>query len=605
MSGWLSVHTQHFGGGPFTYFYGLDCQVAGTRTYAASIGCTDSTEPPIGNDKSIHFEEITPVRPLTFKAELLDPPDAAGNVLVSYEFHRTMRGPSITVPGGEAHFVSNGGPGSFIVNLSPGAHRLVAFWCFGGSNGEQSATATIEVPDAALPIRFELDDASPPDDRKILIARHRADKSYISSAQTADARVRIRAYMGVAGRRVYFRTVDPPDTASYVPVAERRANDNRGGRGQLTLPDALTDASGWATTELQITDRYAGDNYRVEGSSNPTFSCDGTCASTGVITAWKRVFLEKKRMFRAGAPIVGDAPAGSVTVTVDVPKGVKFRAGDEIRLLHAPLLDGSGPREFYSEPAIIAKGGIAKVSGCNRCRELTLVAPLKHDYSPDLSFDDVPLADGVGLPSEGYYELNEEYLHQTFAETFVEFLDVPQVLSEIPFVPRIYERLHFANKWFENSPLTTIAGTRPGDPNVKHVLAGSIPVDIAGTPNAGLLGEVSSTLHSAFAFPNSCWTFVGHIEELAGTNGLPDNPEKVVGENYVHELAHTFSVNYLHHAPSSIGHCDMKMATDPALACSMNYASNKADGRTGFHWVSSNDSEYMTIRYQQDPVPAP
>jgi hypothetical protein len=46
-------------------------------------------------------------------------------------------------------------------------------------------------------------------------------------------------------------------------------------------------------------------------------------------------------------------------------------------------------------------------------------------------------------------------------------------------------------------------------------------------------------------------------------------------------------------------------ALHPALPCTVSSATNKGDGVTGFHWLTADDSEYMTIRHQQEPIPAP
>ncbi|HEY0140525.1 MAG TPA: hypothetical protein VGF48_06495 [Thermoanaerobaculia bacterium] len=602
-----SYHTWSGGPGSKEHFYGLDCRRIGTTKYRATAGCVDSQDPPIGNDAALNFEVVTPERPITFKAELLDSPQPAGNVLVSYEFNRSMRGPNISVPGGQGRFVSNEGPGSFIVNLPPGQHRLVAFWCFGGSNGEQSMAISVEVPEAAIPIRFELDDASSQDDRKVLIARHRTDAAYISAAQTNDARITIRAHVGVPGRRVYFRVIDPPDSAWYVPSAARHANDNQAGPGRLTLPSAVSDAEGFATSELLITGRYAGDNYQIEGSLDAAFSCGSGCARTAVLTAWKRVYLEKKRMFRAGASIV-EARAGDSVVTVRVPRGVRFRPGDRLRFVHAPRLDGSGPRDFYSEDALIATHGVDRVRNCRDCLILTLTAPLSHTYTIDNSLADVPLSDGVGLLDEGFYERNESFVKTPFEDAFVQYLDVPQQLREVPYAEGLFHRLFLANKWFENSPHLA-GGARPGDPNVKHVLAGSVPWDYQGDPIDDLLGQVEIGAARLLPSPNACWTFVENIEDMVRGNTPLRNFDAatVNGENVVHELAHTWRVNYAYHRPDDLGHCTKNMVDPAAMMCTMNSANDAqlGDGIVNFHWDSDADSEYMNIRLQQEPIPAP
>jgi hypothetical protein len=81
-------------------------------------------------------------------------------------------------------------------------------------------------------------------------------------------------------------------------------------------------------------------------------------------------------------------------------------------------------------------------------------------------------------------------------------------------------------------------------------------------------------------------------------------PATVNAENVVHELAHTWGVNYLVHPPDNIGHCSHN-ATGGTLACTMNAASNRGDGNVGFHWATDADSEYITMRRKSEPLPAP
>jgi hypothetical protein len=88
-----------------------------------------------------------------------------------------------------------------------------------------------------------------------------------------------------AGVTIYFSIEDPPDSAPYVSGVP---NDNLGGLGTLSAPTAVTDAAGHASTILTITDRYSGDNYVVRAS----FTLAGpVIARSGIITAWKRLFL--------------------------------------------------------------------------------------------------------------------------------------------------------------------------------------------------------------------------------------------------------------------------------------------------------------------------
>lgn len=621
-----SYDYQPQGPGPFSSFISLDCRRIGTYEWRVSAGCADSPEGPGGSDTKV-FTVVVPERPLTFKAELLDPPQPAGNVLVSYEFNRAMRFPNISVPGGEGRFVSNDGPGSFIVNLPAGKHRFVAYWCFGGSNGEQSMAIEVEVL-PTLPIIFELDDASPPDQRTVLIARHRDDASYISSAQTHDGRLRVRANAGKPGRSIYFRVVDPPDSAAYIPVADRRPNDNKGSSGRLSETHAIANASGIVETELIITDRYAGDNYRVEASADPSFGCGAGCARTGVITAWKRVYVEKDEMFREGSTLAADAPAGARTIRVHDRR--QFRRSDTVRLIHAPFREGTGPLapdgsvdlRFWSETATIDRIERDPADGGRGI--LTLAAPLEHSYYIDQSSfvgDGMPyLNDGVGVitdnAAQSLFTMDTGLVAPAFGDAFTDYVVLSAATDEngIPHVPYVEslstpQMSHFAHKWFENADHVKPMPVPPASANHQHLVSGRTRTNV--NPGELSLGETTNGGGGNYSviWVANIETGVRQHHPRTGITGL--DARRVNAETVVHELVHQYDANPPEDATG--GHCDQNVYPGHPHAtqlCLMNSPANdrqKGDGIVALHHaVDSNGevtSEYVTIRAIADPLP--
>jgi len=155
------------------------------------------------------------------------------------------------------------------------------------------------------------------------------DSSYYTAAQTKDREIEITARIyppPTATATVRFRVVDPGDTAPYVTPTPG-PGDNRDattGTGRLephpshtpiaspspsprTTLAVNTDGSGTAKVILHITGRYAGDNYRVKASLTATPSPDATPLAeeeaTTLLTAWKRVYVEVDKMFRAGSDL--------------------------------------------------------------------------------------------------------------------------------------------------------------------------------------------------------------------------------------------------------------------------------------------------------------
>lgn len=363
-----------------------------------------------------------------------------------------------------------------------------------------------------------------------------------------------------------------------------------------------------------MTDRYAGDNYRIEASldsaivTDPFYECATGCFRSGIITAWKRVYLERARTFRAGAFVVQRADAGQNEVHVSDRSN--FRANQSVRLIHAPPLFG-GVGAFYYEDVMV--DDVQRVRGNNDQRILVLQAPLRYTYNVDPSFPGLQhLADAVGIPSDGYFERNEFLLTRPFADAFVEYVDAPTAIpADLPYVPFISNPayLQLANKWFQNSP--ALGTSRPGNPNVKHVLGGSGLPEGRRNPRGvdpfslGVTGSVATG--GGDLFPNFSWTWVGGIERGVRVQSVIRNFDDwtVNGENVVHELAHAWDVNRTT-SVDGFGHCDKSMALSLTI-CSLNPANETqlGDATVGFHWVSRSNSEYVDIRSQFEPVPIP
>ena len=132
-------------------------------------------------------------------------------------------------------------------------------------------------------------------------------------AQTADRKMKITAYVWDGdgnpkpGVTVTFEVEDPdPDDPSVYET-----NPNKGDNDEpIDKPGSLSANSdvtvlcvingrtvAAAEVELTITNRYSGDNYRVKAT------CDGGSDITCLMTAWKRIYLERDQMYKKGATV--------------------------------------------------------------------------------------------------------------------------------------------------------------------------------------------------------------------------------------------------------------------------------------------------------------
>lgn len=214
---------------------------------------------------------------------------------------------------------------------------------------------------------------------------------------------------------VWLRVVDPADPSAYLPQHLPNDNEDPLPKGVL-MPRGCADSScraapgqplqvrsspgGVVEVELEATDRYAGDNYYLEASFDPTFSCAtagangaNLCSRSGQVTAWKRVFIEKRRMLRNGLFLATDANAGDTFI---VTRGNhwfgnrgnhdELSKNETIVIVHAPQLDRSDlSAGWYSETHTILSvqdlgNDEFRVNLGTKQGKTIIPEPLQHDY---------------------------------------------------------------------------------------------------------------------------------------------------------------------------------------------------------------------------------
>ncbi len=532
-------------------------------------------------------------------------------------------------PGGSGRIVTVPGPTAFIFLWSSGDGRITV------------DQISFELGDPPALFSFAATTTG-----RVLTHKYRSDDAYPSSLQTEDGKIRVEGLVhdltgstGISERKVYFRLIDPPDTADYVVKAgDATVNDNVDGPGKLNGSATATgtsDSSGKVSVTLEITDHAAGDNYQVEASLDQNFNCSpAPCQKSIVYTAWKRVYVEAHKMFKVGSFIAEPVKPGDKKIVVDDIQGFP-RAPFKVRLIHASKVEDPAAG-FYSETVDIIEAN----SNHDGNAELILagqsdpgVPGVIHAYVADEKVKDkerLYLRDAIGVVTgdrrRDYWLTNGKLASRPFEDAFVEYVwltdsvvgvddDLLPTQSRIPFdgviasrTARIgeadkNEREWLTRKWMRSSTRPT-KGERSATPNhqVLFVATKHAFRDKQKSVYKGL-----TTVADDF---NDTWVFV---QERDMSNA------SYQGESTLHELTHQWRVNAL--TPSggdAGGHCDVALPDPPPtiynrapLLCMMSanvYATSEAsDGVVGFHYRKQNgepaDSEFLRIRRRSEPVP--
>jgi hypothetical protein len=463
---------------------------------------------------------------------------------------------------------------------------------------------------------FDLTPNLPEERRRALMHKYRAEDAYPTVWQQQDRAIEIVGTAAnasgspAAGVTVHFRVIDPPDTAPYIPAADRRAGDNQGGAGVLSATFAVTDASGRARTTLTITDRFAGDNYQIEASPDPQFSCAPNCSRSGIITAWKRVYVEQNRMFRRGTLLLEDIMPGQMEIRV-----VDWRLFPEppfrVKLVHAPRVREIGG-EFYEELVEIVDSLPEEQPGHPNAGRLVTAGPVRNFYfSADRALGAMRryLSDGVGLWTDtpaDHLTADFSAVANTYHDAFVEYVLLPDHLAGTDgSIPRLdfgtlqpadgveMQRDLFAFKWGRTN-------NRPGGAVFAQPNHQVVYVANRSDRQASLRG-----LTTVFEGFNDTFLFMSQLSFAQSR------------EASVHELAHQWLVNneVPRHEPGSGGHCntatrptaDRFIYNRPGQRCTMTSTDTvSTDGIIGFHYATiagQSDSEYLRIRERVEPVP--
>lgn len=463
-------------------------------------------------------------------------------------------------------------------------------------------------------------------------------------------------------RDVYFRVVDPPDTAPYAPHGSGNDNldtalpqgklycyDGAGNRvdavnGVLRAFSNHDGVAGRIRLFLETSPHVSGENYQIESSFEPTFTCatagtggTNTCPRSVTFVTWKRMYVERDQMFRRGSFITKDIGPTETVVPVDdiAPFGAPGTVLT-VRLVHAPKAEVAASEAFYAEDHTVTV--VAATQGTNGLQvpaHLLILdqGGLRNAYDIDSSVPNVAavkpwLRDGVGVIGTGSDFFVAEYgpgststrVENVFAAAFVELRELNQQIRDVPFAPPFKETQRplltlyqmeraFADKWCQHCIHVADTVEDLSLPNHIHLLAGN------EANNRGVSGE------SSVEAGNFSWVYVGAIEKNTARARTPLsglNAYIATYETVAHELAHQWRVNQPNTSGMTWGHCSANAYSNDGTWCRMHepwvyndpaasmHNPERADGKIEFHYTGSGataDSEYLTIRRAAEPVP--
>jgi len=568
---------------------------------------------------------------------------------------------------GDAFFLVGTNHSGEVRTTTPGAPS--AHFNCSQLGGPFTISAGIFVASSPPEFRFDLDPAqviatpnpwNTPPSARVLTHKYGSADTYPSSYQIDRGDVHVRPRFRFPGTakadgsgaalNVWFRVVDPPDTAPYVVQAnDAHDNDNKdtfsGGKGMLMKPDcsdfsaqstcAVLNGGVLATTSapdgrdevvLETTDRFAGDNYQILASfsapgDDGKFPCEAqnpnTCAKSAPITAWKRIYLEKHRMFQHGSDLGEGSTTGDTFNVVDISP---FREGQQVRFVHAPPAPRQLPSnqsQFYFDDGVIAKDGVVPFpDGAGGTIKLQAPLPAAHSYfarpqQSDAARPRIDQGDFVGIVTgddrRDFLAANDDYVRPLFDAAFVDYASASGRVTDLPFVRQLQdfgqERDEvgvFSTRWFEGMGLM----------NYQHLMGISNTSDCASR-----FQPVRASTRASFGYGST----YACIPQILGRTGTASSV-RLLGAITGHELSHQWHVDpkglySRSRAADNNEHDNLFRFDGSKLFCLMHYRYDDdqqnvlpefQDGVAMFHYqkdASGLDSEYRWVRERCEPIP--
>lgn len=481
--------------------------------------------------------------------------------------------------------------------------------------------------------RLEISDQTPEIDRRLLLHKYGSHDTYPSQYQrrrvaagSPDGEMEIVAQVSnldgtsAAGKWVYFRLED--------------ASGGNLGDAPSLIPDRVqVDQNGRATVVLKAQPNTAsGNDYRIKASLDVSVQntglCGTECSMSGVITTWKRAYLEKHAMLRQGS-FIHHVDGNRVFVydlsSFHAPIGGTAQV---VRLIHAPPFSTGTKADFWWTDASVLTIQSERRQKWAGYIEIDKIIEPSRSYGADLEerlasvrqmsdFAGIISSSGRRTPAD-YFELNYGLVDELFRSAAVQYVaGPPQVtgpdtaVSDFPFVASAYRSAAWtlAMKWQQFAARS--ADARVPLDNHKMVIGFSKETETntqgytLGTNNNGTAltminrARIEDIVKSYQDFKTS-----DEYQRLIRADGI-------TRETVVHELTHQWRVN----TSGTDGHCG-GIAEGSVLLCLMNEArkvkpnqSQTWDGIVGWHGIATTNPEAESVRTFSEPMlqdsPAP
>lgn len=404
--------------------------------------------------------------------------------------------------------------------------------------------------------------------------------AYPSPHQVAD-RVLEVPIQGHEYLNLYLELIDPPDLAAYAPIDLNsttgwtatgasypyRANDNKGvlDYGLMSTQNGTpttgplvvgpTDSSGNVIVYLKLPERYAGDNLQIAAHS---CAFSGACLTnkitylTYVHTGWKRVLVERDKMFRKGGLLWTDSPA--ISNQINVYGSSQVSNSDWIVVfdrLH-PYESGGERAQVLSVSPPNGDGSLTLTLDRNLTNAYLASGPLppaagqKPDFANGESggFGVVSSCDldpnQINVSGSCFFDADMRGIQQTFDDAFVQFLAPRSGMGATPLVPGVvFDPAHgtamarFSQVWFMNKNTHPPLLDFENDPHNYFHLTG-VGLDVDGS-NAGLTLPESDMTHVMVGVARDQCTLKAPLD--------PKCEDNYNSSTTLHELTHEFAVN--------------------------------------------------------------
>lgn len=387
-------------------------------------------------------------------------------------------------------------------------------------------------------------------------------------AQTSAAAVTVTAYVvpKMADVRVYFRVEDPdPDDPSpYEGNPTGGDNEDEvvpplNKAGSLSAADDTTEIVTIAGVEraaaevvLSITNRNAGDNYKVAASTSAGL---GAKEETALLTAWKRVYIEYDRMLRSD----------KTTECAEKQQGYDIVASG--KLIYAKNASGINADDwvhvFDNGSAATSAGEVRQVESVDTDAgpdEIHLKTALDHSYRKSNKAHVGPVVYAGGQVNEqaSYFCVDIGLVAQAFGAGYVEVtLPANNGNGPVPWKPYtgspVSICLAFSQEWFLNKQSRFDDNWTPNPPDRSEVDTGK--ENYFHMVGACKLAATMPVCGRSRWTHNFLFLFVKEIEEVYG-----DAADNALREITVHELGHQFQVC----AANPQAHCSNNAYTPPS-----------------------------------------